>query len=225
MSSQTQAPPEHDYAAMRRVMVESQLRPSDVSDGIIIGAMTLTPREPFVPQQRRQTCYRDRPVPLGRAGRTLNPPLATGLLLDRAAVRRDDNVLVVGSATGYVAALLAPLVSSVTALEDDTELADAAKEPLAGFANITAVRSDLAAGCAANAPYSLIVIDGAAEVVPQALIDQLSEEGRMVTGLLQDGITRLAIGRKTHGGFGLNSFAESEITPLPQFAAPRTYRF
>ncbi len=225
MPSQSIPELQHHYTAMRRVMVESQLRPSDVNDPVIFGAMAVTPRENFVPETRRATCYMDRAVPLNDSGRMLNPPLATGLMLDRAQLRHDDTVLVVGASTGYLAALLAPLVQSVTALEEDEALVAIARTTLRDYANIEIVYGDLARGCTESAPYSLIVIDGAAERIPEAMARQLAENGRLLTGIVEHGVTRIAIGNNRGGTFGMNSFVDSDITPLPQFAVPKTYQF
>lgn len=225
MTSQPETSLHHDFTAMRRVMVESQLRPSDVNDPVVIGAMAVTPREDFVPDARQATCYMDRAVPLGTAGRMLNPPLAAGLMLDRAQLRSDDNVLIVGAGTGYLAALLSPLVASVVALEEDKTLAAAAKTNLKDYQNIGVVTGDLGKGHAKKGPYSLIFIDGAAEILPEALTKQLTENGRLLTGLVEDGVTRVALGNNRGGVFGIVSFADSDVTPLPHFAAPKKYEF
>lgn len=227
MTSETAQPaPGHDgdFAAMRRAMVESQLRPSDVSDPVVIGAMAVTPREDFVPDERRAIAYMDRAVPLG-GGRYLNPPLGTGLLLDRADLASADTVLLIGGGTGYVAAVIAPLVARVTLLESDAGLAAVARERLARFGNVAVVEGPLNEGHADAAPYSLIIVDGAAEALPDALAAQLAEDGRLVTGLAAQGIVRLAIGRRAGHGFTLTGFADSDLAELPAFAARRQYAF
>jgi len=225
MTLQPETSLHQDFTAMRRVMVESQLRPSDVNDPVVIGAMAVTPREDFVPEARQATCYMDRSVPLGAPGRMLNPPLAAGLMLDRAQLRSDDNVLVVGAGTGYLAALLSPLVASVIALEDDKTLAATAKSNLKDYKNVSVVTGDLNKGHAKKSPYSLIFIDGAAEKLPETLTKQLSENGRLLTGLVEDGVTRVAMGNNRGGVFGIVSFADSDVTPLAQFVAPKKYEF
>ena len=225
MPSQPENSLHHDFTAMRRVMVESQLRPSDVNDPVVIGAMAVTPREDFVPQDRQSTCYMDRAVPLGVIGRMLNPPLAAGLMLDRAQLRSDDNVLIVGSGMGYLAALLSPIVASVVALEEEKALIDAAKAKLKDYKNIAVVAGDLNKGHKKKGPYSLIIIDGAVEVLPEALTRQMGENGRLMTGLVEEGVTRVAMGNNRGGVFGIVSFADSDVVPLPQFAAPKKYRF
>jgi len=213
-----------DFAAARRVMVESQLRPSDVNDPVIIGAMAITPREKFVDAAQAPIAYMDRAIALGD-GRYLNPPLSTGLLLSRADVRSADTVLVIAAATGYLTALIAPIVASVTAVEEQPSLASRAKAALQGYDNVTLATGSLTEGDPAGGSYSLIILDGAAADVPPAIIDQLAENGRLITGLVENGVTRLAYGRKSGTGFGLTRFADTDIAPLEAFARAAEYRF
>jgi len=215
---------ELDFAAARRAMVDSQLRPSDVSDPVIIGAMAVTPREDYVDRSQRTIAYIDRAVPLG-GGRWLNPPLSTGLLLSRADIRSDDRVLLIGAGTGYAAALRATMVGSVVAVEEDAALLARASAALDGHAALRLVEAPLAQGCAEHAPYTLIIIDGAIEELPPALVAQLADGGRLLTGTVEQGVTRLAIGRKHGSAFALLPFADSDIAPLPQFARPPRYSF
>lgn len=220
--TQTLAPT--DFTAARRHMIESQLRPSDVSDPVVIAAMAVTAREDFVPASHRAIAYIDRAIPLG-GGRVLNPALSTGLLLTRAELSSDDKVLLIGSGTGYMAALLAGIVAQVVAVEEDRALVEQASARLQGLANVTTVESALVEGHAAGAPYSLILIDGAAEMVPEALVAQLADGGRLLTGLDEAGVTRLAAGRRQGGAFALVPFADTDIAPLAAFARPKSYSF
>jgi len=218
----TLSPP--DFAAARRHMIESQLRPSDVSDPVVIAAMALTPRENFVPAGQRALAYIDRAVPLP-GGRMLNPALSTGLLLTRAALASDDRVLLIGAGTGYAAALLSGIVASVVAVEADRALVEHAQTTLASAANVTVVESALAEGYAAGAPYDLIIIDGAVQQVPDALVAQLADDGRLLSGLDEDGVSRLAIGRKHGTAFALVPFTDTDIAPLAAFTRPKSYSF
>ncbi|MEZ5709115.1 MAG: rRNA adenine N-6-methyltransferase family protein [Blastomonas sp.] len=213
-----------DYTTMRRAMVECQLRPSDVSDPVVIGAMAVALREDFTGDGQAPVAYIDRALSLG-GDRFLNPPLSTGLLLSRADISGSDHVLLIGASTGYVATLLGALAGSVVALEEDEALAARARTALAGHDNVEIVTGPLASGHAKGAPYSLIVIDGAVEQLPDALIGQLDDGGRLVTGLVENGVTRLAHGRKRGGSFGLASFVDSDIAPLSAFAKPAGYQF
>jgi protein-L-isoaspartate(D-aspartate) O-methyltransferase len=212
------------FEAMRQAMVTSQLRTAAVSDTRVIAAMGSVPRERFVPAARQAFAYADGPIPLGR-GRSLNLPMSTGRLLTEAYLRRTDRVLLIGAATGYTAALLAGIVRHVTSVEVDPELAAAAREALAGTEEVTVVEGPLEAGHPAGAPYDVLVIDGAVEQVPDALLDQVAPEGRIVAGLNDRGVTRLAAGRRSAHGFGLTDFADAECVPLPGFARPRGFSF
>ncbi len=220
--TQTLAPT--DFAAARRHMIESQLRPSDVSDPVVIAAMAVTAREDFVPASHRALAYIDRAVSLG-GGRVLNPALSTGLLLTRAELSSDDKVLLIGSGAGYMATLLAGVVAHVVAIEQDRALVEQAKAQLDGLANVETVESALAEGHAAGAPYSLIIIDGAVEQVPEGIVAQLADGGRLLTGLNEAGVSRLAIGRRQAGAFALVPFADTDIAPLAAFARPKSYTF
>jgi protein-L-isoaspartate(D-aspartate) O-methyltransferase len=212
---------DQSFEAMRRAMVESQLRTTGVNDPRVIAAMSAVPRERFVPEERRALAYMDRPVALG-GGRELNLPEATGLLLTAAQVTRRDRVLLVGAATGYTAALLQQLAGIVVALEEDARLAGVARGLLQ---NVEIVEGPLNQGWSAAAPYDLIFIDGATEQVPDALIDQLAEDGRLAAAIRENGATRLGLGRKAGTGFGMDLFADCEASPLPGFAKPKTFVF
>ena len=129
------------------------------------------------------------------------------------------------AAGGYTAAVLAGIVASVTALESDGALAALARTALADTANVELVEGPLQAGHAAGAPYDLLFIDGAVEHLPDALIAQVATGGRIVGGMADRGVTRLASGRKTAGGFALLPFADIDCVPLPGFALAKSFTF
>jgi len=210
--------------AMRHAMVASQLRTNAVSDARVVAVMGRVPREDYLPADAREMAYRDTALPLGR-GRYQNVPIATGRLLTEATLQASDRVLLIGAAGGYTAAVLAEIVASVTAVECDPALAELARTALSGTANVTLVEGALEAGHAEGAPYDLLFIDGAIEHVPQALIDQLAVDGRVVGGLIDRGVTRLASGRKSGGGFALLPFADIDCVPLPGFAVAKSFTF
>lgn len=221
MIETTQSSP--DFAKMRHAMVVSQLRTNAVSDPRVIAAMGEVPREAFVPAAQRAVAYRDAQLPLG-GGRTLNTPLATARLLVAAEVAPTDRVLLVGAAGGYAAALLARIATTVVALEEDAALAGEAVGGVTG-SNVETVSGPLNQGWEAGAPYDVIVIDGAVESVPDAIADQLAPGGRLVTGVVDRGVTRLAMGRRTGGGFGIADFVDMECALLPGFARPKSFQF
>jgi protein-L-isoaspartate(D-aspartate) O-methyltransferase len=208
---------------MRHAMVASQLRTNAVSDPRIVAVMARVPREAFLPEDVRGIAYRDTAVPLGR-GRFQNVPIATGRLLTEAYLLPADRVLLIGAAGGYTAAVLAGLVAEVVAVESDPALAALAREALAAYPNVTLVEGPLEAGHAGTA-YDVLMIDGSVEHVPEALVTQLATGGRAVAGIADRGITRLAAGRKTAGGFALLDFADIDCVPLPGFARPKTFTF
>ncbi|WP_408079701.1 protein-L-isoaspartate O-methyltransferase family protein [Sphingomonas plantiphila] len=212
----------HGHEAARAAMVVSQLRTSGVSDARVVAAMAQVEREAFLPESQRALAYRDRALPLGN-GRMQNPPLATGLLLTEAKIAPGDKVLIVGAAGGYAAAVAARLGAVVTAVEEDAALATTARSALDGV--VETVEGPLAAGAAANAPYDVLLIDGAVEQIPTALVEQVRIGGHVVTGVIDRGVTRLATGVRTEGGFGLTSFADVECAPLPGFDKPRGFQF
>ncbi len=213
-----------DYAAMRNAMVVSQLRPNAVSDPRVVAAMAKVPRELFLPKAVAAQAYCDTALALGN-GRMTNGPIATGRLLNEAQLQPGDAVLLVGAGGGYVAAVLAELVARVVAVEPDAALLAIARPALAGLAAVTLVAAPLERGHAEGAPYDAIIIDGAVERVPQALIEQLAIGGRMTAGLADRGVTRLAAGRRTAGGFALAAFADVDCVALPGFAAPKVFVF
>lgn len=216
------ATPALDLETARHAMVASQLRTSGVNDARVVAAMAKVDRERFLPDSQRAFAYRDRPLPLGN-GRAQNAPLATGLLLTEAAIRPGDAVLVIGAAAGYTAALAAQLAVRVVAVEADPALAASARAALAGTAEV--VEGPLADGAPAGAPYDVLVVDGAVEELPARLVEQVRPGGRIVTGLVDRGVTRLASGIRTDAGFGLSTFADIECSLLPGFEQPRGFQF
>jgi protein-L-isoaspartate(D-aspartate) O-methyltransferase len=210
-------------ASMRQAMVASQLRPNAVNDAAVVDVMAALPRERFLPGALAAVAYTDALLPLGE-GRVANAPIATGRLLTEARVKLSDRALVVGAAGGYAAALLAKLAARVTALEVSPTLAALARAALTDT-GVAVVEGPLAGGHAAGAPYDLIFVDGAIEQVPAALIEQLEIDGRLVAGVIDRGVSRLSVGRRTAGGFGLADFADIEAAHLPGFAPPPAFSF
>ena len=211
-----------DYAAARRAMVDSQLRPSGVTDPTVIAAMAVVPRERYVPEAAMGFAYIDRPLPFGN-GRAMTPPATLGRMIVELDVKRGESGLVVGAGTGYSVAILADMGAVVTALESDSSLADTL-EQLAGT-DVRIVRGDLAAGAADAAPFDFILIDGAVEILPEVLTDQLKPGGRLSGCLIERGVQRLVIGQRTGTAFGLRSLADTAAPPLPGFTRPRVFTF
>ena len=211
---------EQNFEQMRRAMVASQLRTTAVNDARVVAAMGMVARERFVPAAQAALAYLDVSLPLGD-GRALPAPMVLGRLLTEARVRAGDHALVIGAGAGYAAAVLAALAHDVIALEQDERLVGRAVLP----DNATRVSGALAMGWAARAPYDLILFDGAVEHVPDAIVAQLADGGRLAAGIVENGVTRLAIGRKAGASFGMVSFADAEVPALPGFARPAGFRF
>jgi protein-L-isoaspartate(D-aspartate) O-methyltransferase len=214
---------EHNFEHMRKAMIASQLRTTGVNDPAVLAAMGEVARERFVPAERLSLAYADLVVPL-KPGRDLNSPMALGRLLTELAPQPGEHALVIGAATGYAAAVMARLTGSVVAVEEDGELASFAREALAG-SGVELVEGPLAEGAAAGAPYDVILIDGAVEFVPAAIVAQLKDGGRLAASLLEDGVTRLAIGRRAGEGFGMAAVSDAAAAVLPGFLKPRTFTF
>ena len=212
------------FDAMRNAMVASQLRTNAVNDPRVVETMRDVAREDYLPEDQRAVAYRDTLLPLN-GGRRHNSPLATGRLITEARVQPEDKVLLIGAAGGYAAAVLGRLAASVTAVEEDESLAGLATAALADQSNVSVVKGPLAAGSPEGGPYDVLIIDGAVAHVPDALVAQLRPGARVAAGIDDRGVTRLASGRRTDGGFGLIDFADIECATLPGFAAPKTFKF
>ena len=215
---------EQNFLAMRAAMVASQLRTNNVSDPRVVTAIEGVARERFVPVERRALAYIDVPVPLGR-GRALNAPMATARLLTEAQLSPVDKLLIIGAATGYAAAVAAELVGSIIAVEEDEALIVQAQINLADDARVAVVSGPLSAGYRENMPYDVILIDGAVEQVGADIIAQLAQNGRLLTGIDDGGITRLAAGRKVGDICTLIAFADIETVRLPGFEIPKSFAF
>lgn len=216
MTAQSPIP---DFAAAREAMVENQLRPQGVTDLAVLDAMASIERERFLPAHTRPLAYVDRAVAMGD-GRFLAAPSVLGQLLSEMMPNPGERALVVGSGTGYSAAVLAHIGVEVIALESSAELAKAARER-----GVDTVEGPLDAGWKKGAPYDHILIDGAVEYIPEPIVAQLGEGGRLGTALVDRGITRLIVGRKAGGAFGYLSVGDAGTPALPAFARPRAFTF
>jgi protein-L-isoaspartate(D-aspartate) O-methyltransferase len=216
MTLQTPIP---DFAAARLAMVESQLRPQGVTDPAVVEAMGAIPRERFLPNETRPLAYVDRGVAIG-AGRFMSAPAVLGQLLTQMMPRRGERALVVGAGTGYSASVLERIGLSIVALESSAELAARARE-----LGLETTEGPLENGWKKGAPYDQILIDGAVEYLPDALIDQLADGGRLGTALLDRGVARLIVGRKAGAAFGYLSLGDAAAPALPGFSRPPVFIF
>jgi protein-L-isoaspartate(D-aspartate) O-methyltransferase len=208
------------FSTARQKMVDGQVRPSDVTDHRIIDAMLAVPREAFVPENQRALAYLDLDLDVtegGSARRFLIKPVVTAKMLQAAAIKETDNILVVGCATGYTAALVAKLAGQVTATEVDPPLVAKARDVLArlGLGNVTVRAADPAEGDPANAPYDVIVLNGATEITPDRLYRQLREGGRLVGVFAMTQPPRATIVTRSHGDFGNRALFDAAGPVLP----------
>lgn len=208
-----------DYAAARATMIDSQLRPEGVTDPAVLEAMAAIEREKFLPEAVRPLAYADRAVGLGH-GRFMPPCTILGQLVTQMAPERGQRALVVGAGTGYSASVLARIGLEVVALESSADLAARARE-----LGIDVIEGPLEAGWSDGAPYDCILIDGAIEAIPDAIVAQLGDGGRLGTALIDRGVARLIVGRKAGGAFGYLSLGDAGTPALPGFRRPTTFIF
>ncbi|MDA7787616.1 protein-L-isoaspartate O-methyltransferase [Sphingomonadaceae bacterium] len=191
-----------DFTAARKAMVDSQLRTSGVNEPFVMERMGAHPREDHVPEAAKAVAYMDRAVPLG-GGKSLPAPLFHGRVLAEAQPRATDRVLVIDSGAGYLPALLAPLVESVEAISP----ADAAKK--------SRKKGD----------FTLLFIDGAVEEFPEAIAGRLADGARIVTGIVEGRVTRLAVGYNSGGAISLMNITEMGIPRLHEFDRAESWSF
>ena len=180
------------FSTARQKMVDGQVRPSDVTDIRIIDAMLAVPRENFVPANKRALAYLDLDLDVteaGSAGRFLIKPAVLAKMLQAAEIKSTDHVLVVGCASGYAAAVISQFAGKVT--------------------------SAAAAGDPANAPFDVIVLNGATEIVPEALYGQLRDGGRLVGVFAMSQPARATIVTRSHGDFGNRALFDAAAPVLP----------
>jgi protein-L-isoaspartate(D-aspartate) O-methyltransferase len=215
-----------DFRILRVKMVDGQLRTTDVTNHKILLAFLTVPRELFVADAHRDLAYLDNDIQIA-PGRYLMEPSPLAKLLQLAAIKSSDKVLIVGSSTGYSAAIVSQIAAQVVALESDDGLSVQAKSHLAALniSNVTLVSGLLQAGASSNAPYDLIVVEGAISAVPATLIDQLSNGGRLVV-VEGQGLTGVAkhyvkAGKTATASRGFNL----SVKPLPGFEQAASFVF
>jgi protein-L-isoaspartate(D-aspartate) O-methyltransferase len=215
-----------NFAAARRNMVEGQVRTADVTDLRIQSAMLEIPRERFMPPALAELAYVDLDLPVGKAGsRRLVKPMVFAKLIHAANISSTDRVLDVGCATGYGAAVLARLAREVFALEQDEDLAQMAQSALSDQQNVKLVTGPLIAGWPQAAPYDVIVLEGATEIVPQVFLSQLRDGGRLV-GILGSGPgAKAVLYCRSRDELGGRPIFDASAAVLPGFAKSPVFAF
>ena len=216
-----------NFDLARQNMVDSQLRTNRVANERLVSAMAAIPRQEFVPSSRRSVAYTDEAIPVA-PGRFLPPPMETARMYQMAEPTPDDLVLLVGAATGYGGAVLGRLVSAVVALESDSALVEMAEQALstAEVNNVVMAEGPLAEGWEKQAPYDIIIFEGAISKVPDALLEQLAPNGRLVAAIVgANGIPIATILRKTPGTVAAEPVFDAIIPLLPGFEPEREFVF
>ena len=221
-----------DFAVARRLMVDGQVRTSDVTDLRLIEAMLELPRELFLPGDKTALAYLDLDLPVTEGGegapvRRLLKPMVLAKLIQAAEVGEPDHVLDVGCASGYSSAVLARLARTVVALEQDPSLARLASANLlaVGAGNATVAAGPLTEGWPAAAPYDVIFLNGAVEVVPRALLRQLKEGGRLVCVLGREPPGKATLYRAVGQQVSGRPVFDASASLLPGFAEPPVFVF
>jgi len=207
-----------DFTARRTMMVDTQIRPSDVTKFPIIEAMLSVPREEFVPADKIDSAYVEENVDLG-GSRVVLEPRTLAKMLDALDIQADELVLDLGCGLGYSSAVMARMAEAVVAVEDDEARADEAQAALsrAGADNVAVHVGALAEGAANHGPYDVVVLQGAAEHLPEAIIDQVKEGGRIAALLVEGALGTVKIGYKIDGVMSWRFAFNAGAPVLPGF--------
>jgi protein-L-isoaspartate(D-aspartate) O-methyltransferase len=213
--------------AARTHMIESQLRPNKIVDDRVLDAFARVRRELFVPEHLRSVAYIDEDIPLGR-GRYLMAPMVAARLLQEAAVKRTDSVLILAAGVGYEATVAALLARAVVAIEEDADLAQRAHAALVEHAipSASIVEGPPALGCRQRSPFDVILFAGAIAEIPSEIASQLAEGGRLVAVVrAENGVGRATLATRTGGLLGRRVIFDASIPLLPGFEAKPAFVF
>ncbi|ABD56175.1 protein-L-isoaspartate O-methyltransferase family protein [Jannaschia sp. CCS1] len=215
-----------DFIQRRVTMVDTQVRPSDVTKFPVLDAMLTVPREVYAPDAARDVAYADGPIPLGD-GRQVLDPRATAKLLQALEPRPSDLVLELGASTGYTTALLAHMAEAVVAIEEDEDLARDAEAALSeqGVDNAALVQGALTDGSPKHGPFDAIAIFGGVEQIPDALTEQLKEGGHIGAIFMEGALGEARIGVKAGGRITWRMAFNATAPILPGFARAPSFAF
>lgn len=211
-----------DFAQARTNMVDNQLRPNGITDPRILDAMQAVRREDFVPEAQRALAYMDGDVVLDSTSkRWLIEPMAFGRMVQQAQTRSGDRVLHIGAGTGYGTAVLAQLVGHVVAVESDAHLLNLARINLDGVVNVSLIAGDLAAGAASAGPFDVILIEGCVEQVPEALLLQLKNGGRLLAAIGNREMSKCCVWTADGKNYTQKFLFDISIATLLSFGKPK----
>ena len=215
-----------DFAARRTIMVDTQVRPSDVTKYPIIDAMLTVPRERYVPVNLREAAYIGENLDLG-SGRVLLEPRTLAKMLDALDIQPDELVLDIGSAQGYSAAVIARLAEAVVAVEDDEARAADAEETLAaeGVDNVAVINAPLIDGAPQHGPYDVMIVQGAVETFPQSLMAQLKDGGRVACLFMEGALGVVRLGYRSGDEMDWRRLFNASAPVLEGFARPPAFTF
>ena len=220
----------HDYTAAREQMVDCQVRTSDVTNHSLLKALLSVPREAFVPDHLAELAYIDDDLSLakmGADGRYLMTAANFAKMAQHLDVQPDDVVLVVGSGSGYSSAVFSQMATSVVAIEENEALVAASSERLSehGFDNVVVLEDKLSEGCSKEAPYDAIFVEGSIEFLPDGLLDQLAEGGRLIAVIGSGNAAMAQLCEKREGLVSRRDVMNCSIKPLPGFQRAEEFVF
>lgn len=215
-----------DSQTLRRMMVDTQVRPSNVTKFPIIEAMLSVPREAFVPDAVKPAAYADAPVDFGN-GRAMVEPRTLAKLLDAIAIEPEDMVLEIGAGLGYTSAVMARMAEFVVALEEDAALADEAEKRLAeaGVDNVAVITGPLTEGAAKHGPYDVVVIAAGVQQVPLPVLQQIKDGGRIVAIFQGQNLGTVRIGYRIGDDVDWRAAFDATASVLPGYAAAAEFAF
>ncbi|MDD9722539.1 protein-L-isoaspartate O-methyltransferase [Sulfitobacter sp. PR48] len=215
-----------DFATRRNMMVDTQVRPSDVTKFPIIEAMLSVPREDFVPSAQREAAYMGENLDLGQ-GRVLLEPRTLAKMLDVLAITNRELVMDVGGGMGYSTAVIAHMAEAVVAVEEDEAMAHEAQEALmaAGADNAVVHVGPLVEGAQQHGPYDVIILQGGVQQVPAPLLDQLKEDGRIAALFMNGELGEVRVGRKRGADISWRMAFNAAAPVLPGFGREVAFEF
>ena len=216
------------FEALRKAMVDSQIRPNKVIDDRVIAAFMNVPRERFVSKNMQNLAYIDEDIHLS-GGRFIVEAMVMARIIQTLALDASQSVMLIGAGTGYTAALLSSLVESVIAIETRAQMVEKAQQAVAGLdiGNVAVIKARLQDGYASEAPYDAIIIEGAVEQIPQSLLDQLSDGGRLAAIWRPEGTQagEACIWHKTGESVSQTPLFTAQVPVLEEFRAKPKFSF